>query len=74
MTKLYNEVPQLNLQCLHVDDKMFIVYFWINFVIHASTSIFAFKWHIINLMKEGKKEKRRRMETRRSKNNKLKKQ
>jgi hypothetical protein len=44
------------------------------FVIHASTSIFAFKWHIINLMKEGKKEKRRRMETRRSKNNKLKKQ
>lgn len=26
MTKLYSEVPQLNLQCLHVDDKMCIVY------------------------------------------------
>jgi hypothetical protein len=28
-------------------------FIWINFEIRAPTSIFAFKWHILNLMKEG---------------------
>lgn len=38
------------------------LFIWINFVIHASTSIFALKWHIINLMKEGTKKKKKKKE------------
>ncbi len=58
MTKFYNEIPQLNLQYLHVDDKC-ALFIWINFVIHASTSIFAFKCHILNLMKGMKKREKK---------------
>jgi hypothetical protein len=51
MTKLHgvnNKVPHRNLQ-----KALFI---WVNFTMSISISIFTFKWHLLNLMKEEEQE------------------
>jgi hypothetical protein len=55
MVCVNNKVPHQNLQYPHVSHQN-ALFIWASFTISISISIFTFKWHLLNLMKEEEQE------------------